>query len=213
MAFQPRNIGTHKPHEPVVLPPAAPSLIVPPNHEDIFRDDEPDCLPREDTIEQAVIDAGTQPLALLRRLQSESDVFDALSSAGVFNDLTAVAIVLGKARLTTLEERADFGSTNGSAFSAFIPRWWCAFCTTDGTRDHLFRVLCALRAHGVDMQGTPYNEHGGGEHGEALRAFLGAERAEAEQATLHQAAAWIDRDCPHYVQGPIDAPARRRARL
>lgn len=41
MAFQPRNIGTHNPHEPVVRPPALPSLIVPDNHEDIFRLDEP----------------------------------------------------------------------------------------------------------------------------------------------------------------------------
>lgn len=45
MAFQPRNIGTHHPHEPVVLPPAPPSLIVPDKHEDIFRLDEPARLP------------------------------------------------------------------------------------------------------------------------------------------------------------------------
>ncbi|MCA7967306.1 hypothetical protein LGM54_30450 [Burkholderia cenocepacia] len=206
MAFQPRNIGTHNPHAPVVLPPAPPSLIVPPNHEAIFPADEPECLPREDTIMQAVIDP--HPLALLRLVQNEGDVFDALTSHGVFNDLTAMSIVLGKARLTTLEAWVNWGSGPVS-----IPLWWGAFCTTDGTRDHLFRVLCALRAHGVDMQGTPYNEHGGGEHGEALRAFLGAECADAEQAALREAAAWIDRDCPHYVQCPIDAPARRRARL
>lgn len=41
MAFQPRNIETHNPHEPVVRPPALPSLIVPDNHEDIFRLDDP----------------------------------------------------------------------------------------------------------------------------------------------------------------------------
>lgn len=193
--------------EPVVFPP---SLIVPDNHEDMFPDTVPDCLPREDTIEQAVIDADTQPLALLRRVQNEGDVFDALSSAGVFNDLTAVAIVLGKARLTTLEKTwAAWGSGPVS-----IPLWWFAFRTTEGTRDHLFRVLCALRAHGVDMRGSPFNHEGGGQHGDALRAFLGAERAEAEQTALRNAADWTDRDAPHYEQGPITpAPARRRARL
>ncbi|MBF3831150.1 hypothetical protein [Burkholderia pseudomallei] len=41
MAFQPRNITTHNPHELVVLPPAPPSLIVPDNHEDMLWPDVP----------------------------------------------------------------------------------------------------------------------------------------------------------------------------
>lgn len=41
MAFLPRNITTHNPHEPVVLPPAAPSLIVPQNHDGMFPDSVP----------------------------------------------------------------------------------------------------------------------------------------------------------------------------
>lgn len=60
MAFSPRNIGTHHPHEPVVLPPAPPSLIVPPNHEAIFWPVEPAPLPNDESVPVQPVETGAQ---------------------------------------------------------------------------------------------------------------------------------------------------------
>ncbi|VVD61296.1 hypothetical protein PCE31106_00110 [Pandoraea cepalis] len=70
-----------------------------------------------------------------------------------------------------------------------VPRWWHVFRRSSAATPDLHALLVLLREHGAGLHAAPFTDEGGGRHGEALRAFLLAERVAAEQAVLRQAAA------------------------
>ncbi|MCI1041786.1 MULTISPECIES: hypothetical protein [Burkholderiaceae] len=204
MAFQPRNIGTHNPHEPVVLPPAPPSLIVP-TYEDPFSGPLPDDDTPRDAFSRAMQAAHEgKPLALERMFAQHPNDQDLVRTSMRSRGFPYFAeIVLENAYVATLNEPVSWHPQHDGA--APIPRWWHTFRHVEPScpqRVH-FHLLRLLRAYGANLDGTPFNEERGGEHGDVLRAFLVAERVAAEQAVLRQAAAEVETTAPA-------APARRR---
>ncbi|WP_176322306.1 hypothetical protein [Burkholderia vietnamiensis] len=103
-----------------------------------------------------------------------------------FDDIDTARAVLANATRTVMNQAKSW--VHGGAA---VPVWWHAFRNADESQD-LAVLLVLLREHGADLAGTPFSDMGatnGGKHGEALRAFLLAERIEAERAVLRQTAA------------------------
>jgi len=72
-----------------------------------------------------------------------------------------------------------------------VPLWWTRFRqVATSTEVHQHAMLRLLRDRGgIDLSGSPFTHDGGGPAGEALRAFLLAERIERERTVLREAAA------------------------
>jgi len=154
---------------------------------------------------QAAIDAGV--LASLTSLAENA-----------LDDLDVARVVLAHASPALLngthddeEPTTGYRITQPSDLAACTgPVWLSAYIETDDRHDtqHLTAVLTLLREQGADLNvveteplwSTPWRDR----RGEALRAFLLAERIEREQAQLTQAADEAMTDA---------APAPRRARL
>ncbi|MDN7857968.1 hypothetical protein QZM81_19375 [Burkholderia cepacia] len=138
---------------------------------------------------QAVIDAG---------------VLFALSSLheNALDDLDVARVVLAHASPALLNGAQDdedppigYRTTQPSDIAAMWgPVWFSAYANTNDRHDaqHLTAVLTLLRDHEADLNiveteplwSTPW----GNRRGDALHAFLNAERVEHEQAELRQAA-------------------------
>ncbi len=138
---------------------------------------------------QAVIDAG---------------VLFALSSLheNALDDLDVARVVLAHASPALLNGAQDdedpptgYRTTQPSDIAAMWgPVWFSAYANTNDRHDaqHLTAVLTLLRDHEADLNiveteplwSTPW----GNRRGDALHAFLNAERVEHEQAMLRQAA-------------------------
>ncbi|MFM0593989.1 hypothetical protein [Paraburkholderia dilworthii] len=86
-----------------------------------------------------------------------------------------------------------------------VPFWWHAFRNADET-GNLRGLLALLEGLGADLAATPFNDDGGRRHGEALRAFLLAQRIEQERVALREAVA-------EATEQPTTTAARGRRRL
>ncbi|MDR5643251.1 MULTISPECIES: hypothetical protein [Burkholderia] len=116
-------------------------------------------------------------------------VLEALRVDRVFDDRAVADVVLSHAHPSDLNRpRTWVPRRDGSAVG--VPLWWHRFRqATAPTAHDLHAVLVLLRDHGAGLHATPFTDEGGGGHGDALRAFLLAERIAAERAVLRQAAA------------------------